>query len=99
MEHKSDDDTDCNWYMRYNNQKFGTETGGLGNKRTSGDDPNYNIVEIGQNTEKSPGDLVTCCNSHSCEKQSANIGVKNSQKSKKIKRRKEKIVKIIYSER
>ena len=32
-------------------------TGGIGNKRTSGDHPNYNIPEIGQNTEKSPGDL------------------------------------------
>ena len=28
-----------------------------GNKRTSGDHPNYNIVEIDQNTEMSPGDL------------------------------------------
>ena len=26
---------------------------------TSGDHPNYNSVEIGQNTEKSPGDLST----------------------------------------
>ena len=25
--------------------------------RTSGDHPNYNIIENGQNTEKSPGDL------------------------------------------
>ena len=25
--------------------------------RTSGDDPNYYIIENGQNTEKSPGDL------------------------------------------
>ena len=33
-------------------------TGGLGNKRTSGDHPNYSIVEIGQNTKKSPGDLM-----------------------------------------
>ena len=32
-------------------------TGGLENQRTKGDHPNYNIVEIGQNTEKSPGDL------------------------------------------
>ena len=29
----------------------------LYNKRTSRDDPNYSIVEIGQNTEKTPGDL------------------------------------------
>ena len=34
------------------------ETGGLENKRTSADNPNYNI-EIGQNTEKSPGNLTT----------------------------------------
>ena len=31
--------------------------GGLGNKRTSEDHPNYYIIENGQNTEKSPGDL------------------------------------------
>ena len=38
-------------------QRIGTGTGRLGNKRTSGDHPNYRIVEIGQNTKKSPGDL------------------------------------------
>ena len=38
-------------------QKIGTRTGVVGNKRTSGDHPNYYIIEIGQNTEKSPGDL------------------------------------------
>ena len=32
-------------------------TGGFGGRRKSGDHPNYNIIEIGQNTEKSPGDL------------------------------------------
>ena len=31
--------------------------GGLGGRRTSGDYPKYNIIENGQNTEKSPGDL------------------------------------------
>ena len=30
---------------------------GLGNNGTNGDYPNYRIIEIGQNTEKSPGDL------------------------------------------
>ena len=30
---------------------------GQGNKRTSVDHPNYSIVEIGQNTEKIPGEL------------------------------------------
>ena len=34
-------------------------TGGVGNNRTSGDHPNYCIIEIGQNTEKSPGDLLS----------------------------------------
>ena len=38
-------------------QRFGTRTGGLGNKRTSGDYPKYSIVDIGQNTEKSSEDL------------------------------------------
>ena len=33
------------------------ETGGLGSWRTSGDHPNYYIIENGQNTEKSPGNL------------------------------------------
>ena len=40
---------------------FGTVTikytGGSGSWRTSGEHPNYSIVENGQNTEKSPGDL------------------------------------------
>ena len=32
-------------------------TGGLGSWGTSGDHPNWYIIENGQNTEKSPGDL------------------------------------------
>ena len=36
---------------------FGTVAKGLGSWRTSGDHANYSIVENGQNTEKSPGDL------------------------------------------
>ena len=32
-------------------------TGGLGSWQASGDHPNDNIIENGQNTEKSPGDL------------------------------------------
>ena len=39
---------------------FGTVTkgtGGLGSWWTSRDHPNYSIIEKGQNTEKSPGDL------------------------------------------
>ena len=36
---------------------LGKRTRGLRNKRASIDNPNYSITEIGQNTEKSPGDL------------------------------------------
>ena len=43
-----------NWYSH---QRIGIETGGFENKRTSGNHPNYHIVEISKNTEKSPGDL------------------------------------------
>ena len=57
MEHKIDSDINCNWYARFSHQRIGTRTGGLGNKKTNGDHPNYSIIEIGQNTEKSPGDL------------------------------------------
>ena len=38
-------------------QRVGTGTGEIGNKRTSRDLPNYNILEIGQNTVRSLGDL------------------------------------------
>ena len=60
-----------------------TETGGIGNKRTSGDHPNYSFDEIGQNTGTSPRDMrrleETCCHSNSCERPSANTDVKSSQ--------------------
>ena len=55
MEHESDGDTSCNWHARYSHQRI--HTGGLGIKRSSKDHPNYSIVEINQNTKKSPGDL------------------------------------------
>ena len=57
MGHESDGDTDYNKWARYSQQKFSRGTGGLGNKRTSGDHTNYCITKIGQNTEKSPGYL------------------------------------------
>ena len=47
MKHESDGDTNCNWRARYTHQRIGTGTGGVGNEKTSGDHPNYNIVEIG----------------------------------------------------
>ena len=57
MELESDGDTNCDWCVQYSHQSFGTGTGRLGNKRMGGDSDNYSIVEIGQNTEKSPEDL------------------------------------------
>ena len=57
MVHESDGDTNCNWCAWYRQQRIGSGIGRLGNKETSGDHPNYSIIKIGQNTEKSPGDL------------------------------------------
>ena len=41
--------------------------GGLGNKKTNRDHPNYSIVEIGQNIENSPGDLRKFALNHTPE--------------------------------
>ena len=57
MEHEGDDYLNCNWCTRYSHQMISTGAGGLENKGTNGDQPNYSIVEIGQNTENSLGDL------------------------------------------
>ena len=35
--------------------RLGKRTGGIGNQSENGDNPDFNIAEIGQNTEKSPG--------------------------------------------
>ena len=40
-----------------NHRRISTGTGGLGNKRSSGDHPNYSIIKIGQKTKKSPRDF------------------------------------------
>ena len=57
VEHESDSYTNCDWYFWYSHRRIIKETGGLGNKRMSGDHPNYYIIENDQNTEKSLGDL------------------------------------------
>ena len=57
MKDESDGNINCNWHARYSHQRIGTGTGGFGKKRTIGDDPTNSVVEIGQNTEKRPGDL------------------------------------------
>ena len=57
MEHESDNYTNRDWCFWDSNQRITKGTGGFGSWWTSGDHPNYSIIEIGQNTEKSPGDL------------------------------------------
>ena len=61
IEETEDDENDVytywNWWFWYCHQKISKRTGGLGNKWTSADHPNYCIFEISQNTEKSHGDL------------------------------------------
>ena len=57
MEHEDDNYNNCDRYFWYSNYRITKGTGGLGSWRTSGDHPNYTIIENSQNTEKSPGDL------------------------------------------
>ena len=59
VEHESDGYTNGNWCSWYNHQRIIQGTGGLGNNRTSEDNPNYSIGEIDLYTEKSPGDLLS----------------------------------------
>ena len=56
MDYKGDNDTGCNWYTWNKLQRIGVEIGKLLNKWNGGH-PDNRIVKIGQNTEKSPGDL------------------------------------------
>ena len=53
MKYESDNYTNPDWCFWYSHQKIIKGTGRLG----SGDHPNYNITENGQNTEKGPDDL------------------------------------------
>ena len=56
---EGDGDTNYKRFTRYVHLRTGTRTRGFGNKRMSRDHPNYSIVEISQNTEKCPGDLLS----------------------------------------
>ena len=38
-------------------KRFVKGNGRFGNRKTSGDYPDYCVIKIGQNTEKSPGNL------------------------------------------
>ena len=58
MEHEGDNYMSCDWCFWYSHERIIKENGGLGGRRTSGGHPNYYIIQNGQNTEKSPGDLM-----------------------------------------
>ena len=57
VKYECDDYTPHYWNSWYSHRRIRQDNGGLGNKRTSRAHPYYNIIEIGQNTKKSPGDL------------------------------------------
>ena len=57
MENEGDDCANCDWCFWNSKETIIKGPGGLGSWQTSGDHPNDNIIEGGQNTEKSPGDL------------------------------------------
>ena len=57
MEYEVDGYTNCNWGARSNPQSFGKGTRRLRNRGRSRDHPSDSMIEVGQNTEKSPGDL------------------------------------------
>ena len=57
VEHKRNSDTNSNWCTWNGPERFGKGAGSVENRKTSRDHPNYDRVNTGQNTEKSPGDL------------------------------------------
>ena len=57
LEREGDGDTDCSLCTRNYPQRIDKMTGRLGNKKTSEYHPDYSIIKISQNIEKSPGDL------------------------------------------
>ena len=57
LEHVGDNYTNCNWCFWYSKLRTIKGPGGLVSWQTCGDHPNDSIIENGQNTEKSPGDL------------------------------------------
>ena len=71
----------CTWQRH---QKIGTGTERLGNNRTSGNHPSYSIIDIGWNTEKSPGDLMRLAVTQTTSgKHRPSLVWKNSNRNKK----------------
>ena len=57
MEDEGNCGTNGSWCAWNNLVMTGKGIGRLGNKRIKGDHPDYSIIKIGLNTEKSPGNL------------------------------------------
>ena len=86
MKHVGDGDINCNWCAWNDPQGLCKEAGRVGNERSSRNHPNYSLVKICKNTEKSPEDLQRLAVAQtSVEKPSANADVKNLHKDEKVK--------------
>ena len=57
MEHEDDNYTNYDWCFWYRNKRIIKGAGGFGRWRPSGEHPKDSIIENGQNTEKTPGDM------------------------------------------
>ena len=57
IEHKGDGNTNCNLCTQNGTQRLGKGSERGGNQKICREYPNNCITEIGQNTEKSPGNL------------------------------------------
>ena len=58
MQHEGNNYTNCDWYFWHGSKRIIKGSGGFGIWRPSGDHPNNSTIEDGQNSEKSPGDLM-----------------------------------------
>ena len=56
VEREGDDDTNTNWHTWNSPQRLGKGTERVETERKNRDHPDYSSVEIGQNSERSPGD-------------------------------------------
>ena len=79
MQHEAVGNTNCNWFSRNGPIRIGKGTGRHRNKRTSGHNPNYSIIKIGQNIEKRSRDLRRLAITQTPVKQPpSNAGVKKN---------------------
>ena len=88
MEHEGDNYANCDWCFWYSDWRNIKGTGGLGSWRLSRDHPNDSIIENGQNTEKSPGDLRRLAVTQTPMKNYQLTPMLKTLKKKKMKKRK-----------